>query len=53
MDFEAIVGKEVYDGYWIELDRVITELEHSQEMADGLRRTIAEASHLWQARPIT
>jgi len=53
VDFEAIVGSETYAEYWDELNRVITELEHSQAMADALRKTIATASSRWQPRPIT
>jgi hypothetical protein len=51
VDFESIVGAEVYAGYWRELDRVILELEQSQAMADRLRATIAEVSSRWQPRP--
>jgi hypothetical protein len=52
VDFAAIVGPEKYEGYWQELDRIIFELEHSQTMADGLRKMIAEASDRWELRPM-
>ncbi len=51
IDFETILGRETYTGYWQELDRIITELERSQAMADALRLTVAKASDRWQPRP--
>lgn len=52
VDFEAIAGAGTYAEYWRELDRIITELEHSQSLADALRQTIANASGQWQGRPV-
>ena len=51
VDFAAILGPELYDAYWGELDRVIAELERSQRMADELRARIAKAHAEWQSRP--
>jgi hypothetical protein len=51
VDFVAILGPGLYDAYWRELDRVIAELERSQEMADELRAKILHARAEWQARP--
>src|ERR1043165_4368127 len=51
VDFETIIGKKAYGEYWAELDRVILELEHSQVMADAVRKTVAGASDQWQVRP--
>jgi hypothetical protein len=51
VDFSAILGLELYEAYWRELDRVIAELERSQEMADDLRARIARAHAEWQSRP--
>jgi hypothetical protein len=52
VDFAEIAGVETYAAYWRELDRIIAELEHSQALADALRKTIADASARWQQRPI-
>lgn len=53
VNFEAIVGREAYEKYWQELDRVIGEMERSQAMADELSTKIANARHDWQMRPLT
>lgn len=50
VDFESIVGSAAYADYWTEMDRVVIELERSQEMADGLRQTIADAKERWEVR---
>ena len=52
VDFEAIFGREAYEEYWRELDRVIAELERSQVIADALRLAVANASKSWQPRPV-
>lgn len=52
VDFEAIFGREAYEEYWRELDRVIAELERSQVIADALRLAVANASKRWQPRPV-
>jgi len=52
VDFEAIVGREAYEAYWLELDRIIGEMELSQAMANELRTKIAEAGDRWQVRPV-
>jgi hypothetical protein len=51
VDFEKLLGSEVYANYWRELDRIIGELEQSQEMADELRQKIASVPNQWQPRP--
>lgn len=53
VDFAAIVGRDVYDAYWRELDRIVEELERSQAMADELRAKIASAREDWQLRPLS
>jgi HNH endonuclease len=50
VDFAAIVGAQVYEDYWRELDRIIGEMEQSQRLADKLRAQIA-AHGSWQPRP--
>lgn len=52
VNFEVILGRETYEDYWRELDRVIAELERSQAMAETLRQTVANASQSWQPRPV-
>lgn len=52
VDFAAIVGREAYERYWQELDRVIGEMERSQAMANDLRAKIANAKVEWHARPL-
>lgn len=53
VDFEAIIGPEAYKTYWAELDRIVGEMEVSQELADKVRLQIANASESWQTRPLT
>ncbi|HEX8341549.1 MAG TPA: HNH endonuclease [Tepidisphaeraceae bacterium] len=50
IDFEAILGTVAYEAYWVELDRIIAELEKSQQMADTLRETISTARANLQLR---
>ena len=52
VNFEMIFGRETYEEYWRELDRVIAELERSQGMADTLRKEVATALERWQPRPV-
>ena len=52
VDFAAIVGREAYEMYWQELDRVIGEMERSQAMANDLRAKIANAKAEWHVRPL-
>lgn len=50
VDFAAIVGAQVYEDYWRELDRIIGEMEHSQRLADKLKAQIGAHGN-WQTRP--
>lgn len=52
VDFEALLGREAFDGYWRELDRIIEEMERSQLMANDLRTRIAALADRWQLRPM-
>lgn len=52
INFESIFGAEAYAAYWKELDQMVAELRRTQEMADALRKKVADSSHLWQPRPI-
>jgi HNH endonuclease len=51
VDLEGIIGAETYKLYWQELDRLVMEMERSQEMATKLRAVIADASDKWHVRP--
>jgi len=51
VNFETIVGSEIYAAYWQELDRVIAEFDHSQSMADSMRQVIANSSGRWHLQP--
>jgi hypothetical protein len=52
VDFEAIVGHDAYEAYWLELDRIIAEMEISQAIANELRTKIANARSDWEVRPL-
>jgi hypothetical protein len=52
VDFEAIVGREAYAAYWQELDRIITEMERSQALANDLSMKIRSVRDKWDVRPI-
>jgi hypothetical protein len=51
VDFREILGDEDFEEYWRELDRVVTELQKSQAMADNLKQKIADARSRWEPRP--
>jgi hypothetical protein len=42
IDFESILGKQVWEQYWSLCENVIAELRRNQEVANGLRDRIAE-----------
>jgi hypothetical protein len=50
VDFEALLGRDAFEAYWRELDRVVEEMERSQSMANELRAKIAAAAVHWQVR---
>jgi hypothetical protein len=52
IDFESIVGAAAYGEYWAEMDRVVTELEKSQLLADRLKSIIASTHEKLNARPL-
>jgi hypothetical protein len=43
VDFAAILGREAYEEYWQELDRIIGEMERSQTLANRHRAVILAA----------
>src|SRR5665213_230085 len=53
VDFAAILGRDVSDEYWRELDRIIGEMEHSQALANKLSDEITAARSDLRVRPQT
>jgi hypothetical protein len=52
VDFAAIVGREEYEKYWLELDRIISEMEKSQAIANDVSRKISHARADFERRPV-